>query len=493
MKHLSMLLLGCFWLCLSVATMAQDTRVMSYQNLGTNRTGSFYSTVPSDETHSDIRTGNLVTDATDPLHPCHGNDTVGTQPDKAGSYSVFTQIIHPGGEIFISTLGSNFDTVVSIFNYADAGIPLGAALACNDDQTMGSVFTSFIDVNLPAGRYLVMVSRFSETSIGTALNLDLEIGYLPGGLPPVNDNPANAIALTTHQAYTQSNVQFATDGLLEQGLSMSCEIYNSVWYTYTAPVEGEYQFTSFGSVLQTAPGSNYELTTAIGVYTVLNSGTQASDYILEGCVIANQFNAVTAPLPLSQGETYHIRLGTYSNRNLLSGTKYKIKPVVTAASLLTNERFNDGLTGWKTTKFEVGDGESGGRVTMNAGTVKKTVSQTKTTFPKAIKWVKGGVLHFNAGYNYTGTPSGKFTVTVAYSDGKPNTVVNIPFSTSHGYYVSTYIPLASPKVKSVKVMATANPGSGWSVSVNFMVLTYLRDPSATRAVSQDILPFPVVK
>lgn len=493
MKKLSILLLGCLWLCLSVTAMAQDTRVMSHQRLGTDRTGSFKSTVPSDETHSDIRNSNLVADVTDPLHACHDNDISGTKPDKAGGYSVFTQIIHPGGEIFINTLGSNFDTVVSIFNYADAGIPLGAALACNDDQTPGSVFTSFIAVNLPAGHYLVMVSRFSETTSASALSLSLEIGYLPSGVPPVNDDAANAIDLTAHQTYSQSNVQFVTDSLLEQSLSMSCEIYNSVWYKYTAPVTGEYQFTSHGSVLQTSPGFMYELTTAIGVYEVSNNGVQASDYYLAGCFFANEFNAVSSPLPLYQGETYYIRLGTYGNMNLLSGTKYKIKPVVTSASLLTNERFGDGLTGWKTTKFGVGDGESGGVVTMNAGTDKKTLSQTKTSFPTAIKWVKGGMLHFNAGYSYTGTPSGKFTVRVVYSDGKPSTVVNIPFSTTSASYVSTYIPLASPKVKSVKVMATANPGSDWSISINFMVLTYLRDPSATRAASAEVLPFPVVK
>lgn len=495
MKHLITIFVGCILLCLiSISAAAQDTRVESEQVMGTTRDGSGRSTVPSSETHLDIRTANLAADATDPLHTCHNNDTTGSQPDRAGGYSVFTRITHPGGELFLSTATSNYDTVLSVFTYVDAGVPLGAALACNDDQTPGSVFTSFIDVNLPAGRYLVMVSRFSDSVAGAALSLKLDIGYLPAGVPPTNDNPNAPIALTAQQAYTQTGVHFATDSDTERALTMTCEMYNSVWYSFTAPTFGEYQFTSHGSILQVQPDSSYTYATAIGVYVeFFNTALQITEYLPVGCFSSVNYNAVTDPIYMSPGLTYHIRLGTRYNANILSGSKYKIKPVVTHVSLSTNDGFDDGLTGWKAAKFDVGDGVSGGIATINAGAVKKTLSQTKTSFPSYVKWAKGGMLHFSAAYGYTGLPAGKFTVTVAYSDGRPNTVVNAPFTTSNGGGVFMPIALASTKIKSVKMAVSVNPGSGASISVDYMVLEYDRDPSALRGVATEVLAFPAVK
>lgn len=492
MKRVVYVLFGCLWLVMGMGVVsAQDSRVVSDQDLGMVRNTPSESTVPSQKTHADIRTSNTVTDVNDPLHACAGNDVNNTIADSAGSYSVFTQVVFPGGVLSIRTTGSNYNTILSVYSFVDASQPLAAAVACNDDSILGSNYQSSVDVTLPAGRYLIMVSRFGETPAASALSLSLYIGVTFSGTSPTNDYPFTPVALTAHQAFSQTDVHFATDDDLDVALNANCEVFNSVWYTYTAPVDGEYQFTSYGSLLKTRYGDAF--TTAIGVYEVANSGTLASDYTLEGCFIANEYNAVTTPLELLAGDTYHIRLGTYANDNLLPGSKYKIKPVVTTASLLTNDRFNDGLTGWKTTNFGVGDGTTSNVITINAGETKKTLSQTKTSFPSTVKWVKGGILHFDAGYAYTGVPSGKFTVRVVYSDGKPSTVVNIPFSTSDASYVSTYIPLASTKVKSVRAMATTNAGSGWSVSINFMVLRYVRDAAAIRAMPAQALPFPTVK
>lgn len=494
MKRLSFLVIVCVLVCLTSTVAAQTgTRVESSQLLATSRTGSSRSTIPSSETHADIRTDNLQMDGTDPLHSCYGNDVSGSTADNAGTYSMFTRIVHPGGELFVNTTGSNYDTVVSVFTYADAGVALGAALACNDDQTPGSNTTSFIDINLPAGQYLVMISRYSLTSSGTALSLKLDIAYLPQGVPPSNDNPATPIALTAHKVNSQSGVHFATDSTLEQDLNATCAIYNSVWYSYTAPAYGEYQFTSHGSVFQVQPNLSYGYASTIGVYSSnFDPDTSTTSYLLEGCYTSVNYNAVTDPIYMSPGLNLLLRVGTAYNINLLPNSTYKIKPVVTHVALSTNDGFEEGLMGWKTAKFDAGDGLVGDVVTINAGMVKKTLSQTKTTFPAYVKWAKGGILQFAAGYTYTGIPSGKFTVTIVYSDGKPNTVVNIPFSTSTGGYTFVPIALASTKVQSVKIAASVNPGSGASVSIDFMVLDYDRDPSAARD-SGAVLPFPTRK
>lgn len=491
MKRVLYVLVGCLWLVMGVGVIsAQDSRAVSEQNLGVARNSALRSTVPSGQSHLDIRTGNTQTDANDPLHPCYQNDISGSVVDNAGTYSVFTRVTHPGGTLSINTSGSNYDTVLSVFTYVDPELPLGAALACSDDQTPGSVVTSSVSLSLPAGRYLVMISRFSLTSAGSALNLFLNMNYTPDGVVPANDDPANAIPLTTHKAVTQSGVHFATDSVLEVSMNANCPIYNSVWYSYMPTASGVYQFTSFGSVLQVQPGASYTYLTAVGLYSSNGSG----DYFLAECSSSDGFETVTDPYySLIAGNTYYVRIGSYSNVNLLPGSQYKLRPVGVEVILSTNEQFNNGLTGWKTTKFGVGDGLIDGDMLINAGAEKKTLSQTKTTFPGAVKWVKGGMLNLSALYDYTGTPSGKFTVQVAYSDGRPNTVANAPFSTDNGGYVDFYVPLASTKVKSVKMMATVNPGSGASVTIGYMTLTYMRDPSGARAVDAPVLAFPTVK
>lgn len=85
-----------------------------------------------------------------------------TAPDRS-----FTWTAPSSGTFTVSTTGSSFDTVLSLFN-----ANTGAALGCNDDVN-ASTFQSSVAVTLTAGRQLRIVVDGYRTRCGT-LTLNIQ-------------------------------------------------------------------------------------------------------------------------------------------------------------------------------------------------------------------------------------------------------------------------------------------------------------------------------
>lgn len=474
MKRISFLLCTVLLFVCGSAVFAQtDTRteptlILSY-SLASQLVSS---TLPSSINVADLRTFNTFLDANDPVHSCRS----GTP--HAGSYSVFARITHPGGTLTISTSGSGFDTVLSVFN-APAGVPFGASVACSDDY-VGN--TSAISQILPAGSYVVMVSRYNILSPSdSALNLVLAMGYSPIATVPINDVHTLPMALTTGKALIESNVHYATDNATEMDLNDACEMYNSVWYSFTAPDDGQYIFTTYGSSYSSI--NNVTLNYAsVAVYTT-NLG-----FMFE-CQTGGAVAAATIPLGMNEGSTYLVRVGIPSNVNVLPGSQYKIKALaISSAVIKTNTSFALGNIGWTTKNWDGGDTFSNGYARFNAGTQKKTLTQSRSIFPSHVKFAKGGVLELAGHYNYLGTATGKLTLKVVYSDGKPTQMINVPLLNSTSAFVRIPVILTSKAIKSISVSAILNAGGGL-LEVDYLYAQYTREGTALRIDA--VLPLPL--
>ncbi|MCU0465068.1 MAG: hypothetical protein MUF38_10925 [Anaerolineae bacterium] len=437
-------------------------RVVAAQNIALNQLAPITSsTLPSSGSYADVRTSNLQFDNLDPLHPCRS----GT-PDR-GSYSVFLRIIHPGGTLNISTAGSNYDTVMSVFNVV-GGRASGEAVVCNDDS---DGFTSAINTPVAGGEYIVMISRFDTTSAGSALNLSVNMSFSSPNIP-TNDAHTAPIPLTVGVVTVQPRPHFLSDNATDLSLMANCEMYNTAWYSFTVPESGYYRFDTFGTNILWQP--NYSTpTSSIAVHnTTLPS--QLS------CSVDYTNNAVTDTLYFVAGSSYLVRVGSSYNVNMLPGTTYSIRPIFLGGNLTRNNvGFENGGTGW--TANGVVD-FSGGVAKMNAGATTKSIVQARNNPPTYFKLSPKGTVYLQARYTYNGTATGTIRIRIDYKDGTPATVVNVPIASGLAQNLSVPVKLASANVKKVRVYAILNPGSG-TLDVDFLYAEYRRGVFA--AVRQD--------
>jgi len=122
-----------------------------------------------------------------------------------------------------------FDTGIEIWD----GCPLkgGMMLACNDDGAGCPAFASSLDFEMTAGViYTIRVGGWDGDSGATDLNISVSSG------PPTNDECSGAIALAI------GSTEFSTVGAT--GTTPACtkfgsaNIYNDLWYSYTAEGDG---------------------------------------------------------------------------------------------------------------------------------------------------------------------------------------------------------------------------------------------------------------
>ena len=137
----------------------------------------------------------------------------------------------------INTIGSNFDTYLSVFTGSD--LPNLTLIGVDDDG--GENRTSLVSLNAIAGTtYQIAVDGYDSNTGEIALNI-----VVP---PPPNDNFANAIALTGETATITGSNSGATGEVDEPTQS---GITNSAWWYWTAPNSELYNIDTRGSNFDT--------------------------------------------------------------------------------------------------------------------------------------------------------------------------------------------------------------------------------------------------
>lgn len=147
------------------------------------------------------------------------------------------------GNVIMDTLGSDFDTVLSVHQ----GCPgeVGSTLvACDDDSFPGPDRLSMLSFNYAAGtKYLINVRGYN-TAAG---NFTLRVNQWQ---TPSNDSCSTPQTVISGNAYSFANCNATTDS----NISNTCannSATKDVWFRYTAPVNGTLNLDTFGSSYDT--------------------------------------------------------------------------------------------------------------------------------------------------------------------------------------------------------------------------------------------------
>lgn len=140
------------------------------------------------------------------------------------------------GTLSISTCGSSYDTVLSVYS-ATSCPTLGQQIACNDDAGgLGcSGLDSRVSINVVAGAiYYVRVSGYNGASGDYVLNIG-----------PDNDQCHFATVLTETGRYAFDNTFADTDGASTAECSQGTgdqQVNGDLWYSFTPPTNGYLSF-----------------------------------------------------------------------------------------------------------------------------------------------------------------------------------------------------------------------------------------------------------
>jgi hypothetical protein len=193
------------------------------------------------------------------------------------------------GTVTFDTVGSNFDTYLSLFTGWDL-----ANLSLIDEDDDGAGYpASLITQTVTAGQtYQIAVDGWSSNTGDITLNITAP--------PPPNDNFANAIALTDETANSTGSNHGATE---EVGEPAQNGQINSAWWSWTAPSSGFFQVDTEGSDFDTwlsvFTGSAVDNLSLIG----------ADDDSGQGLTSLYNLNATA-------GTTYPIAVDGYNNYTL---------------------------------------------------------------------------------------------------------------------------------------------------------------------------------
>ena len=169
------------------------------------------------------------------------------EPDPSfwGGKSVWWTWTAPtNGAVTITTAGSTFDTMISVFT-GDTLATLNL-VAFNDTETN----TSSVNFNVTQNTvYQIMVDG-ALNAIGD-ISLQLTLG--PTQSPPANDNFANRITLSGSHVTANANNVGATREAGEPYHADNVDL-KSLWWSWTAPSSGKLTLTTQGSSIDTVVG-----------------------------------------------------------------------------------------------------------------------------------------------------------------------------------------------------------------------------------------------
>jgi len=201
-----------------------------------------------------------------------------------------------GGVATISTCGSSYDTVLTVFDGCPSGG--GTELACDDDGC-GYPYSS-IDLAVTSGQtYLIRVSGYSGYTGNFQLTTSVSVGT------PANDNCLNAITIG-NGSHPYQTCGATNGGILEAGCLFCCsdlDIHKDIWYRYIA--QGS------GTVSIDLCNSNFDSKVAVyagGCPILNNTAIACNDDFCNGTRSYTSFTA-------TQGSTYMIRVGGYAGNS----------------------------------------------------------------------------------------------------------------------------------------------------------------------------------
>jgi len=226
------------------------------------------------------------------------------------------------GIVTVSTCGSDFDTVVAVYDGHDCSLTQNDLIECNDDYDQpGCDDQSLLTFTAIEGQqYLVEVGGYNDETSQGVLSITCQ-DFVPPPPPVLNDDCFNArpVGDVTNLSFDTSKATFDGPG--------NCMTGSNIWYCYTA--------TCTGNATVSLCGSNYD--TMLAVYDGCDCPTSYNiiDCDDDSCDRQSQISfAVTA------GNQYLIEVGGY--RQVTGQGVLSISCEGEAPSLLCQDLNGDG-------------------------------------------------------------------------------------------------------------------------------------------------------
>jgi len=154
------------------------------------------------------------------------------------------------GVIVIDTIGSNYDTVLSVFDGCASFNPITfqctfpSQLACNDNLPLGGLASELTMAVVEGQTYIIKVAQRGASGTGGLLDFNLR------WIPP-NDHCASATVINT-TAFGPPPIPTNNATTEPCEAPESCEVSNvgvsnTVWYEFTAPTDGRITIDTNGS------------------------------------------------------------------------------------------------------------------------------------------------------------------------------------------------------------------------------------------------------
>ena len=245
----------------------------------------------------------VLTDEIGVMQPDEVSPSCGTEVNNPLWWKVDTAVT---GAIEFSTSGSNYDTVLSVWE--GESHPL-TEVGCNDDASEGNF--SVLPVSLAAGKtYYVRVGGFNSALGETHLKAEAYV-------PPANDNLENAIQIKSIPFEEESTIKGASAESEETNPSCAESAGNATWWQYTPKADTNLQFkveaTGFDAVISIHEGNTHPLTE---LSCMDKAGADETE---------------TAVLNAKADQTYFIRVATYT------GTGGNVKISARTLAPITND------------------------------------------------------------------------------------------------------------------------------------------------------------
>jgi len=213
---------------------------------------------------------------------------------NSGGSAWYTYLAPTDGIVVFNTYGSNYDTVISLWQ----GIahPM-TELACNNDGNDESV-QSQLSYALEAG----ITYRINVSGVVVSGNVLPESGLMVLNIsnPPLNDDLSNAITLDSLPFADNRLTAGATNETREQFADCAVSS-NSVWYAYT-PATDEY--VSFDTL-----GSDYD--TVLSIWTGASQNHPLTELDCNGDAIdPEDFSQSRIALQLTAGTPYYLNVSS---------------------------------------------------------------------------------------------------------------------------------------------------------------------------------------
>ncbi|MGE3107384.1 MAG: GC-type dockerin domain-anchored protein [Phycisphaerales bacterium] len=221
-----------------------------------------------------------------------GQATCGTSNLTPSVWYKYTAIA--SAPLTISTCGSSFDTVLSVYDTNSCPSGTGLQVQCNDDAPAGQgcgVRDSLLTINAVTGHtYYIRLSGFDEAIGDYVLNVG-----------PTNDRCADAMAVT-EGTYPFDNRLATTDGptlaqCSNNGADM--QVNGDLWYVYT-PAQS-------GAVTIDTCGSGFDTKLAMYINAPCEGHSTYVGCNDDGCSLQSRM----ANIPVTAGFDYYIRVGGY--------------------------------------------------------------------------------------------------------------------------------------------------------------------------------------